>query len=83
MQIDGPESTAAQPSSPANIIDEVLKDIQIEELPADSLREIDQTAEAISAPAEDTDPHAKTADIPANEEPQNLSNDEFNSPDLS
>lgn len=41
-----PEPTIAQPSSPADIIDEVLKDIQTEEMPAESIQE-DQVVEPL------------------------------------
>lgn len=84
VQADVPEPTTAHPTSPVDIIEEVLKDIQVEEVPAElilvdqiaaPMQEVDQTAEAASAPTEEVN----QADIPAEEEPANISNEEFDS----
>lgn len=92
IQAEVPASSPLQPSSLVDVIDEVLKDIQIEEVPDDSVRsdqaeeplreEIDQTTEAASDPTEEANQLDKSADIQVVEELTNLSDEEFDSLDL-
>lgn len=92
IQTEALPSSPVQPSSPADVIDEVLKDIQTEEALDDSVREdqaeeplrdeIGQTAEITSAPTEEATQLDELADIQVEEELINLSDEEFDSLEL-